>query len=105
MNKQNKEEEEEKTENDKRSGQKKKRNLDIQGEKEDDDDGKGDVVSNWANCKKTFNEGKWRGMDMTAIVVGQQRRFKSAFGDGLMQGSSNRAKQANQERPMDRTKK
>jgi hypothetical protein len=46
MNKQNKEEEEEKTENDKRSGQKKKRNLDIQGEKEDDNYGKGDVVSN-----------------------------------------------------------
>lgn len=52
MNKQNKEEEEEKTENDKRSGQKKKRNLDIQGEKEDDDYGKGDVVRNGANCKK-----------------------------------------------------
>jgi hypothetical protein len=41
---------------------------------------------------------------MTAIVVEQQSRFKSAYGDGLMQGSSYRAKQANQERPMDRTK-
>jgi hypothetical protein len=67
--------------------------------------GKGMLLAIGQTAKKHSNEGKWRWMDMTAIVVGQQRRFKSAYGDGLMQGSSNRAKQANQERPMDRTKK
>jgi hypothetical protein len=39
----------------------------------------------WNKLQKNIqNDGRWRWKDMTAIVVEQRSRFKSAYGDGLM---------------------